>query len=485
MKLPALLAVVGLSSISVAQSLPLALPQSNTFNTSFQSPSLSSINAILSSSSLSNATQSAVRVALDFERSNWAGLSARFDPFYTSLPANTSSSSPGSLLKLEAQTNTTLYTLPPNVALSRIVFQSATANGTSVPSSAFVLWPWLPRHFSTQGLPIVAWAHGTSGWSAECAPSHIRNLWYQYSAPFTLALQGYVAVAPDYTGLGVGKDAENRTIRHQYNVHQAAANDLVYSVQAAQAAFPELGKEFVVIGHSQGGGAAWAAAQMQAESPREGYLGTVAGSPVTNRLTELGFEGLAPVVAQGLDSVYPDFEPGDWLSEEGVKRTSLLQDLQACQSTKLELLGSVDAGSLINPAYNESWYWDTYLNFSRVGGLPIGPEPMLVLQGTDDSSVPAATVDLGVNETCAAYPESNIEYARFEGVEHVPALFASQRIWLDFIEDLFRGRRLDYGYQKTQTGCTTRTYQPFFEVERYQKQLAYFLQWPQYAYEIA
>lgn len=106
-----------------------------------------------------------------------------------------------------------------------------------MPASAFVLWPWMAHRDPRTGkYAVVGWAHGTSGVFAECAPSHIRNLLYQYSAPYILALQGYVVVAPDYTGLGVDHYANGTQFRHLYLNNPSHANDMFLSVEAAQTA---------------------------------------------------------------------------------------------------------------------------------------------------------------------------------------------------------------------------------------------------------
>ncbi|KAI4106269.1 MAG: hypothetical protein L6R37_002251 [Teloschistes peruensis] len=115
-----------------------------------------------------------IEIALIFERSNLAHGSVDSDPFYH-LPPNTSEAPAGSLLKLEINANTSAYTLPPNTALSRFLYQSKTLNGSLVPCSAYVLWPDTPRK-EPDGFPIVGWAHGTSGGFGNCAPSQIRNL---------------------------------------------------------------------------------------------------------------------------------------------------------------------------------------------------------------------------------------------------------------------------------------------------------------------
>lgn len=182
---------LGIIALTTAQQEAIS-SQSNTFNSSFALSSSQVDRAGLSKTVASN-----VNIAIQFERSNWATGSVHRDPFYEVL-SESATQPPGSPLKVEEYTNTSLYTLPPNVALSRILFQSETFNGSAVPASAYILWPWMPRRDPQTGkYAVVGWAHGTSGVYGECAPSHIRNLWYQYSAPYILALQGYVVVGPD------------------------------------------------------------------------------------------------------------------------------------------------------------------------------------------------------------------------------------------------------------------------------------------------
>ncbi|KAL9628355.1 MAG: hypothetical protein Q9204_005941 [Flavoplaca sp. TL-2023a] len=115
-------------------------------------------------------------------------------------------------------------------------------------------------------------------------PAGWQTLWQHWLAPFPLALHGHVTFAPDYAGLRVGRTADGYNIIHQYMAHRAQANDIVFGVQAAQQAFLKLSPNFVVLGHSQGGGAAWAVVQRQAQKPVKGYLGAVAVSPITNIL---------------------------------------------------------------------------------------------------------------------------------------------------------------------------------------------------------
>ena len=245
----------------------------------------------------------------------------------------------GTLLKVEREVDPAAYLLPPATALSRIIFQSEKLTGSLVPVSAFIVWPYTPR-LLPDGHPIAAWAHGTSGISADAAPSHLKTLWQHFLGPYQLALQGYVVVAADYAGLAVEKTARGETIVHEYLSGPSQANDVVYSVQAAQAAFAELSKKFVVIGHSQGGGAAWAVSERQAIKPIPGYLGGVAVSPVTRLLDEP--EDFLPIlgaaICPAVASVFLDFDPRTLMTEDGIKRYDLIRQTGGCSGTGLSLL---------------------------------------------------------------------------------------------------------------------------------------------------
>ncbi|KAF2732570.1 secretory lipase [Polyplosphaeria fusca] len=443
--------------------------QNNTFNSFFD---LS--RAQIKRHNLSEDLANNVEVALNFERTNWATGSVASDRFFKA-PTFNASVPPGTLLSVEEETDTSNFTLPPNLALSRILYVSANLNGSIIPTSAYILWPWQAKSFkdskvNVSGVPVVGWGHGTSGLFGECGPSHIRNLWYQFSAPYILALQGYAVVAPDYAGLGVNKTASGEPILHQYLASPAHANDMFYAIEAARTAFPELCKAFVTMGHSQGGGAAWAAAQRQVHTPVEGYLGTVAGSPVTDivdtiRVSPVGYSILAARFAQGMKSVFPSFEPKDWLTEEGLKRFRLYQSLSGCNSVELQLF---DSSFLFKSNWHESWYMQKYRDLTATGGRPISG-PMLVLQGMSDVGVNPHIVETWYRKTCSMYPDSQIQYAAFTGVTHVPVLNAGQQIWLKWIEDRFMG-------VEAEAGCHYQLHKPLRAVDSYQTELAYYQQ---------
>ncbi|KAF2117087.1 Alpha/Beta hydrolase protein [Lophiotrema nucula] len=463
-------------SFGVARAQQYAIhAQPNTFNSSF---TLSASHRQLYN--LSTLLSKNVEVALNYERSNWALGSIDDDGFYDA-PSVTNSTPAGTLLRVEEVTDTSYYTIAPNLAMSRILYVTETLNGSMVPASAYVLWPWHAKSFSdsslnVSGVPVVAWAHGTSGVYGECAPSHIRNLWYQFSAPYILALQGYAVVAPDYAGLGVNQTLEGDDVIHQYMAGPAHANDLFYAVEAARKAFSDLSKQFVVMGHSQGGLAAWSAAERQARKPVEGYLGAIAASPTTDIMQIFQAAPAAQIalawrIGQGLSTIFPDFQLSEWLTGEGVRRVELMKELGGCNSVETQLFPPVKAD------LSRNQYFQRFSEVTSAGRKPISG-PMLVMQGEDDPVVDAGVTASTVNDTCSAYSDSQIQYASFGGATHVPVLNAGQQLWLKFIEERFMG--IDVG-----KGCSTTTFSPLRPLDAYQKDLEHYLQLAMEWYTVA
>ena len=434
-------------------------PQSNTFNSSYK--------LTPEQISLANLTQGDadnIAVAINFERSNWATGSVHKDAFYSSLPSNASNAPAGSLLKLEPSVNTSTYTLTSSVALSRLVFQSEDLNGSLVPSSAYILWPYAARSYPTLigSVPLVAWAHGDFGPFAECAPSHVRNLQYQFSAPYALALQGYAVLGVDFSGLGVSKQPDGTPIEFQSLTFPAVANDIFYGVEAAKATFSQLSKEFVVFGHSLGAGGAWGAAQRQAIKPVSGYLGAIAAAPGTN-LTAMAPTSVAGLylgllAARSTKTVFPSFDISNVLTEAGKNYLALASELQVCGSSLNVLLGiakgspSVD---LLQPDWASDPTVKAWQSLAVAGGQNISG-PLLILQGTLDPAAPPAVTKEFANLTCQSFPEVDLEFVSLEGVNHVPSLSAGQQLWLERIDALFaKDRSPTKGCKWTSAGLDT------------------------------
>ncbi|KAK0506866.1 hypothetical protein JMJ35_010720 [Cladonia borealis] len=363
--------------------------------------------------------------AHNFEESYRAHGSVANDPFY-SISSDAAGFTPGTPLKVEPTTDTSLYTIPPNLSLSRFVYQSKTSGGSKVPVSAYVLWPYVARP-CPDGHPVVAWAHGTSGVNSECAPSNIRHLWHHSQVPYQLALNGYVVVATDYAGLGLGNDAFGNTVIHESLMGPAPANDIFYSIKAAQIAFPEISRKFVVIGSSQGGGGAWSFSEKLLTEPMAGHLGTIVLHPVTNLLSLPPQGPIIPLLllllVPSLVAKYDGFRPEDILTPEGMESLAAYQALKGCKSVLFQLPAGPNT---IKQGWQENVTVQNHLNHAASGRKKISG-PLLVVQSKDDPVVDLGTITNAVQETATMFPTAKIEYHILPNVTHASAMYAAQR----------------------------------------------------------
>ncbi len=169
------------------------------------------------------------------------------------------------------------------------------------------------------GWPVVAWAHGTVGVADHCAPS--GNPWSDRNRRYLSEWmkRGFAVVGTDYQGLGTPGV-------HPYLNTRVEAYNLLDAVRAALASVPDLRNEVMIVGQSQGGGAAFASAAFAPDyAPDLHIRGVVAtGAPyitpelMKRILAQPASDGsYNPVMvymlylAQGLAGYDPAFRPED------------------------------------------------------------------------------------------------------------------------------------------------------------------------------
>lgn len=442
------IALLGLTTLALAQRR--LSPQTNTFNSDYE------LDAdVAAASNFTDDDINNIQIAVRFEQTNWATGSVLNDSFYTDLPANAKTAPAGTVFKVEEITPVGSYTIAPTLSLSRMVYQSKSLQGNLVPVSAYILWPYHPLNGAKKA-PLVSWGHGSSGFLPECAPSHIRNLWYQFSGPYELALAGYAVVATDYAGLGVAKDANGKRIVHETTSAPAQGQDLLYAAQAAHSAFSsKLTKDFVVMGHSQGGAAAWGAAQQQLKLKVPGYKGAISVSPPARPVDIVRGTTAANVLsAEAFLKLYPDLDIEDILTPQGERVLNVLKETQGCQSTIAEVVQAFFKQDQTlawgNPSFESNprlLEWEKLVN---LGGKDF-KGPMLVIQGDNDFTTPEPLTTKAVQETCKKFPKKQLEYVKAKSVGHVPAMYASRQIWMDWLENCFNGK----GCKSEKGKCST------------------------------
>lgn len=389
--------------------------------------------------------------ALAFERSTWATGSVSDDQFYKVAP-EWAEAEFGTVFRVEDM-DPTIYTIPPTTSISRILYQSKSYLGKKTPASGYVLFPYSPRKIKGGSVPVVLWGHGTSGLHPESGPSHLRDLWQNAQGPTPLVQQGYVVVAPDYAGLGVGKDAAGKNITHEYLASPAHANDMEYALKAARSAFPFLGRKFTTIGHSQGGGAVWSFAERMRKNPIDGYLGGVALAPVT-RLLDLpqGNPIKALLVAATLPAIaniFPDFNISSLLTPEGSRRFDLERKTGGNVQATIALLLTMAGFPILKEGWEQNEFVKRFQNATGNGGKPI-KGPLLVIQGDNDFNIDVRTTTAAIEKTATVNPKESISYLTYSNITHAPAVWVGQQRYLEWIAKRFDGEAAPAGLAREQ-----------------------------------
>lgn len=191
-------------------------------------------------------------------------------------------------------------TLPGSVHAQRFFYGTTTVGDAPTTASAAVYFP--PGAPPAGGWPVIAWAHGTVGIGDDCAytvagPAAVDRDWSYLG---TWLKQGYAIVAADYAGLGSPGE-------HPYLDGRVEAHNVVDAVRAASGHYPTLARKWVVVGQSQGAGAAVSTARYAtAFGPDLDYRGAVAtGTPayIEDVISRLG-PGIPPVRLSGDTTAY-------------------------------------------------------------------------------------------------------------------------------------------------------------------------------------
>ncbi|KAF4468370.1 secretory lipase [Fusarium albosuccineum] len=403
------------------------------------------------------------RQAWTTEAAAWVNTNMSADDFYAN-PSNLSDYDIGDLVKWEDITPddaSQLWTIPAGMSLSRFFYITEDIDGKPIPATAFALLPYHNPLGPEKPLRTVVWAHGTAGGTRQCAPSNHKTLYYNWEAPFAIANQGYAVIAPDYAGQG--SDIPQGFMYESGALH---AGDVSHGLKAARKALGNaISKEWVVVGHSEGGLTAWRTNEREARSGKAtgGFLGAVSAAPALRPLTlipksfKLADGGpVGDVVSifflQSLSRLLPSIKVEDYVTDIVAYRIALAD--QACLSTGAALFSSLTAEQLYK---NTSWLThpdvvDWQKRYNGVGPHMLAA-PMLIVQGENDTVTYAAELEDDFNETCEKYPDSKAELLLYPGLDHDPSFQAGLPDYLAWIKARFDG-------EEAQKGCKKRTIKP-------------------------
>lgn len=339
-------------------------------------------------------------------------------------------SEPGVLLRSE----TFSAGVPEGARGWRILYTTTTADGSPATASGLVV---TPGHSGEEPAPVIAWAHGTTGFATRCAPSLLAEP-FEAGAMYSLdrvIRRGWAMVAPDYTGLGTPGP-------HPYLIGAREAHSVLDAVRAAQQIQEaDLATETVLWGHSQGGHAAlWTAQLADDYAPDLDLLGVAALAPAadvvalaTSLPDVVGGELFAAYVIAAYTGHYDELV----LAEQVIPPArTLVREMAGRCLAEPSILASVV--SVLSLSRDQSVYAEPpaegALGQRLRENVPTGPfdMPVLVGQGEADGLVLPEDQAAYVDRLCAAGP--SLDYRTYPERDHIGLIEPDSPL----IHDLFR-----------------------------------------------
>jgi pimeloyl-ACP methyl ester carboxylesterase len=352
-------------------------------------------------------------------------------PGFYAAPRTLSRTRPGDLLEKQQFDG---YQLPPGATATRFLYHSLDADGRDVATSGFVLVP--AGSPPPGGWPIIAWAHGTSGVGRQCAPSLMRDVYYGELGLTEMLRAGFAVVATDYHGLGTPG-------LHQYVSKIAQTHDVIYSVPAARAAVPSLGRRWVADGHSQGGMAAWGVAEAESTLRDPDYLGAVSVAGAARQEELLTHLGDTPGVgfylafmAYGIHARFPAFAVTDMLTPVAIQRYPAASG-DGCWYYGYALYADLKSDAMLKPGWNRNPWAQQLFRENALGESPVSG-PLLVIAGEADETVPIETVRQTVDHACRV-GSPLLRLHSYPGLDHDPTMLESVPEQLAWIGERFAG----------------------------------------------
>ena len=326
----------------------------------------------------------------------------------------------GTVIRSQPEAVATVIGAPVGTKAVRVLYASSDfRTGAPIAVSGTV---YVPPH-PARGRPVVAWAHGTTGVASTCAPS----LDASPGAPLVAGIgdflkAGWIVTATDYPGLGTQGP-------HPYLVGTSEGRAVLDSIRAAQALqLASAGRTAVIWGHSQGGGAALWAAQLQPKyAPELHLIGTAAAAPASELAPLMRAQGDS-LTGQLIGSLvlwsWSKTVPGaDIDAVTSADARELINSVAAgCTTTSSSLVKALAPAALekLTKAINierilSNPGWAASLSANSVPLLSSGP-PLFIAQGTNDTVVHPSVTSAVVSTLCAR--GRNVVYRPLPGATH-------------------------------------------------------------------
>ena len=343
---------------------------------------------------------------------------------------------PGSLLRAEVVTG--VAGVPAGATMWRILYRSRSIYDDDIAVSGYVVVP--PGPVPAGGWDVVSWAHGTTGITPSCDPSMFRGRPYLLPDLADFLRAGHVVAATDYEGLGG---------LQPYLVGESEGRGVLDAARAAhQLPGVAVSPTTLIYGHSQGGHAALFAAEMAPSyAPDLRVVGVAAAAPATGLSLILAVAGtptgqgaLSFLIEAGWSwaHTYRDLPPTDLFTPAGVSLAPVLT--AGCLLDTLTGIASrkVSGSDVFLPGLASSPVVGAHARLNDPGRVRTAA-PILVVQGTADTTVPPALTDAYVDDMACPVGDS-IDYLHVDGATHATIPQAAAPDVLAWMADRLAGR---------------------------------------------
>jgi pimeloyl-ACP methyl ester carboxylesterase len=334
----------------------------------------------------------------------------------------------------------TLRDASKNVQISYI---STSFNGQPVTVNGLIAFPKTAP--PKGGYPVLSWGSGTTGFAPQCTPSATVNPTRDAYLNEWLK-RGYVVLQTDYEGWG--GDTGHRPLLHG----KSNASALTDIVTAAHHYSHQLSNQWIVVGHSEGGGAAlWVAGLSDQVSEKYPLKGAIAIAPVGPGIKDFMDNALhggvvhaqpfLSVTVLAANVIDPTIDLEKLL--KAPMKPQVEKARSACLAPLFELK-QLQPGAYLNASTD----YDKVVNFLKKDQDPSALRmkvPVSIIQGSEDeTTVTPSTTSKMVSSLCSQ--GAAVEYHQYSGETHRSVIPASQEDAFDFAKRVFSD-------QKTQNVC--------------------------------
>ena len=197
-----------------------------------------------------------------------------------------------------------------------------------------------------------------------------------------------------------------------------------------------------MVGHSQGGQSALFAGELASSyAPHLHVLGVAAAAPIADAEHALPLAGTIPgasgYVAMGIEgfhAAYPDdVDPAAVLTPDALAKAETATT--QCASDVLQAFSNT-AGSVFARDPLSIPGIQVLLHRNSAGNRPAGG-PLLIVQGTADTTIPQALTDAFVKKACVA--GDTVDYRTYPGATHASVIVAAERDIVAWLRDRVAG----------------------------------------------